>query len=104
MLLYVPNLQECSLERGDTCNIKATAKVVYEAGAEDASGGSSARGVDSISNKENLQKIASSAGVEASEVRLLFCTFFFFLHFFSFSRPVSHPLLVLFVHTHKHFF
>lgn len=60
--------QACSLDEGDTCNVTATATVVYEAGADDASGGSSARGVDSVSRKENLQKIATSAGVEGSDV------------------------------------
>lgn len=65
-------LQECVLESGDTCDVKATATVVFADGADDASGGSSARGVDSISNKENLQKVASSARVEASDVRHFF--------------------------------
>lgn len=62
--------QSCSLDDGETCDVSATATVVYAAGADDASGGSSARGVESISRKENLQKIASSAGVEASDVSL----------------------------------
>lgn len=51
--------------------------MVYEAGADDASGGSSARGVDSISQKENLQRVASSAGVEASDVSFFVCLLFF---------------------------
>ena len=63
--------QSCSLDDGETCDVSATATVVYAAGADDQSGGSSARGVESISRKENLQKIASSAGVEASDVREL---------------------------------
>lgn len=64
--------QECVLENGDTCTVKATATVVYSSGED--SGGNSARGVDSISNKENLQKIASSAGVEGSDVRKQNCS------------------------------
>lgn len=55
--------------------MSATATVVYEAGADDAAGGSSARGVESISRKENLQKIATSAGVEASDVSSFFVGF-----------------------------
>lgn len=62
-------LQRCSIDDGDTCNVSATATVVYAGGAPDASGGSSARGVESISRKDNLQRVASSAGVEASDVR-----------------------------------
>ncbi|CAN0303644.1 unnamed protein product [Ectocarpus sp. 12 AP-2014] len=61
---------ECVLENGDTCTVRATATVVYSPGADDDSGGSSARGVDSISNKENLQKIALAAGVEASDLTM----------------------------------
>lgn len=71
--------------------MSATATVVYAPGADDASGGSSARGVESISKKENLQKIASSAGVEASDVSNLpacgSCSAIIFFYFSYYMSP-----------------
>lgn len=64
-----PTLQSCSLDDGETCDVSATATVVYAADDDDSSGGRSARGVENISRKENLQTVATSAGVEATDVR-----------------------------------
>lgn len=57
----------CSISDGDTCDVTATATIVYDEG-EDTAGASSARGVDSLSNVENFQKIATSTGVDAEQV------------------------------------
>ena len=53
------------------CTVTADATVVFTSGDDDSgstSGSSSARGVDNLSNKENFEKIATRAGVEASDV------------------------------------
>ena len=47
----------------ETCTVTATATVAFEAGD------SSARGVESLSVKENFEMIAESADVDASDVR-----------------------------------
>lgn len=57
------------------CTVAATAKVTFSSGDE-TSGRSSARGVDNLSNKENFERIATSAGVEGSDVSAASLFFF----------------------------
>lgn len=63
----IHGLQACSISEGETCDVSATATIVYEEG-DDTAGASSALGVDSLSNVESFQKIATSAGVDAEQV------------------------------------
>lgn len=65
-------LQEgvCSIDLGDACDVEATATVTFLTEVDGGSGESSALGVDSLSVKENFEKIGSSVGVEASDVTM----------------------------------
>ena len=57
----------CDID-SEVCTVAATATITFADGDSSSSGENSARGVDSLSNKENFEKIATSAGVEGSAV------------------------------------
>lgn len=69
-MAVLSHAKTCDPSAGETCKVTTIATTVFQPGEDDSSFVASARGIDSLLVKSNLETVAETMGVEASEVRI----------------------------------